>query len=358
MPSTVRLLVNGRGFIGWKSVGISQSIESISGAFGLDVTDRWAGQNQPWPIAEEDECTLEVNGEKVIDGYVDKRAYSIRGAERNLTVSGRDKCAVLVDSSALLSRWQFQNVDALAVTKAICEPFGIKVSLRPGIVLPTVKAKIAISPGEGAFDAIAKVCGAAGVLVVSDGAGGIMLTRAGALRAEALVLGENVLEASVEYDGAERFAKYVVVTQIPGTDKASGKATRVRADAVDLGVRRKDRVLVVQPEAGISAAFARRRADWEARLRAAKAESVSVTVKGWHMPTSGILWPVNAICPVKIPAIGVNGDMLIVSKEMQLNDAGESTTLKLMRPDAFEPEPKAVVGKGGTAWKELAGGAR
>jgi prophage tail gpP-like protein len=36
------------------------------------MSERWAGQKVRWPIVEEDACTLVVDGETLITGFVDQ----------------------------------------------------------------------------------------------------------------------------------------------------------------------------------------------------------------------------------------------------------------------------------------------
>ena len=354
----VHLIVGGTKYGGWKGVRVTRSIESISGSFDLDVTDRWTDFEAYIPIQREDACRVEVAGETVIDGYIEKRGISISASMRSLSFSGRDKAAALVDSSVLIERWSFRNASVLHLAAAVCDPLGIRVSVQPGLVLPKAPAKTVINPGDTGFQVIERAAQAAGVLVVSDGAGGLVITRAGAARATSLIEGQNIKEASVDYDGTSRFARYIVGTQIAGTDRASGIATRIQGEATDQGVRRPERVLLIRPEAGVTADYARRRADWEARIRAAKAGTVSVTVCGWQQP-SGALWPVNALVSIRSPSLGLDGDLLISQVEYSIDDGGgEVTKLSLVRPDAFTPEPTPTVRTGGSgAWKELATGA-
>lgn len=363
--SELFLVVGGRRYSGWKSIRVTSSIESISGSFALDVSDRWSGQDEPWPIAEEDACRVMIDDVVVIDGYVDKRGLSASATTRSLTYSGRDRSGALVDCSAIVeagtvskSKWTFYNVDVVDVARKISEPFGIRVSVQAGLgAVLTRDRKVVVHPGDSCFEVISRMAAAAGVLVVSDTAGGIVITRAGASRAAPLVEGQNVLSASVEYDAADRFHRYLISSQVPGTDEASGEATRVQAEAVDQGVRRTDRVILIRPDKGYSQADSRRRADWEARIRAARAEKVSISVLGWTQP-NGALWPINAITRVVAPRlIGVDGDMLISQVERSIGDAGQVTQIRLVRPDAFTPEPAATVRASGGAWKELAGGA-
>lgn len=356
MSSSLEIVVNGRRYGGWKSIHVTRSIESLSGSFVLEVSDRWGAASEPWPIVEEDACRVEIDGVTVIDGYIDERSLSADANSRALSYSGRDRSAVLVDCSAVLPKWTYYGVKLAEFAAAVAKPFGIAVTLQPGLALPAI-GKVAISPGDSAYEAIRRAAGEEGVLIVSDGAGGVLITRAGHGRAAALVEGQNILAASVAYNGAERFRRYVVSTQAFGTDEAAGDATRIQADATDEGVRRPERVLLLRPERGYSRADARKRADWEARIRAARAETVTITVLGWKQP-SGDLWPLNAIAPVQAPRlIGVDGDMLISQVEHATSDAGQITILRLVRPDAFTPEPQAaVVRSSGGGWKELAKG--
>lgn len=355
MPD-LRLRVNGREFAGWKSARVTRGIESVSGSFELAVSDRWAGQAVAWPIVEEDECTLILEGEHVITGHVDRRTLSLGAEDHSLTVSGRDLAGALVDCSAVLKKWEFLGVPLLALAKKLAEPFGIKVTLQPGLLPPAPPAKLTVDPGDTAFDALERACRLCGVLPISDGKGGVVLTRAGSVRCgTALVQGENVLSASARFDGAGRFRRYIVTGQHPGTDDWDGATVAgVRGEASDPNVRRASRVLLIRAEGGVTIEHAKRRAQWEAKVRAARGDGITVRVQGWTQG-DGKLWPVNARVPVQLPFLGVEGELLITQATHQLDDHGGTTTeLWVRRPDAFLPEP--VVPKG--AWKELVGGVK
>lgn len=356
--SELLLLVGGRRYSGWKSVRVTRSIESLAGSFELEVSDRWGEQDEPWPIVEEDACRVEIDGAVVIDGYIDRRSLQLSGTSRSLSYAGRDRAAALVDSSAILDKWTFRNATVLDVARKVAEPFGVRVSLQAGVTLPKPQRKLVVNPGDSPYEAIRRAAAASGILAVSDGAGGILLARSGTARAQTPLLeGQNVLAASVDYDASERFSRYVVATQVAGTDQAAGPATRIRAEATDQAIRRTNRVLLVQPEAGVTTDYARQRADWEARIRAARAETVTVVVQGWRQARAG-LWPLNALVMVRVPGIGVDGIMLTSEVEHSISEGGEVTQLRLVRPDAFTPEPEAIVKvSSGGAWKELRAGA-
>lgn len=363
MAEDLRLVVNGKSYSGWKSIRVTRTIEGLCGSFALEVSDRW-NQDDPWAIVEGDACRVELEGEVLIDGYVDKRDMSSSATTRTLTYEGRDKALDLVDCSMLVpdaatkgNRWTYYNVNLQQFAEAIAAPHGIKIRVQPGLVLKK-EPKLDAHPGETGFEALKRVAADTGVLLVSNDAGEILITGpTQAERVESLIEGQNIKAAQSSFDVSDRFAKYQISSQPPGTDNASGESCRVQAEAVDLDVKRKNRVLLVRPDKGYDTATARRRADWEARIRAAKSASVTVTVFGWRQ--RGDLWPVNALTRVKAPRmIGIDGDMLISQATLTVDDGGgQETQLKLVRPDAFTPEPKnlaQVSGEG--AWKELAKG--
>ena len=367
MTTDVRLKVGGHEYGGWKSVRVTRGIEAVSGSFDLSISERWPGQSIDWPIHIEDECTLLVAGEPMIVGYVDDKAISYDASSHSITVSGKDWTAALVECSADLDDWEFKNASILTLTQKLCRPFGIDVSLQDGLTVDAV-SKLSVDPGETAFDALDRLCRLAGVLPVSDGAGGLLLTRAGSRRAVTeLVEGKNILAASSEHNATGVYRSYRVLGQRSGSSETHGaNAASVAGSASDLTVRRLERSLLVRADGNVSPAQAQTRAEWEATVRAGRAFSASVTVQGWTQG-NGRPWPVNALVGVRSPLLGIDSDMLIAEATYTLDDGGSKTTLALKRPDAFEPEPvieaeasaQRKVGtkkKTGQPWAELKGG--
>lgn len=335
------LKVHGVEYAGWTAARVTRSIEAISGRFELEVTDRWSEIQEPWPIVEEDECSLEVGGVGVIRGYVDKRTILYAASEHRFSVSGRDRTGALVDCSADLKQWEFRRVPLLSLAQRLTQPFGLEVGLQAGAIIPKPPGKFSVDPGETAFDALESACRLAGLLPVCDGEGGVRLTRAGEERCSTeLIQGENILAASAEYDASGRFHRYVVMSQQAGSDDLGGEAAaRVRASARDENVRRKDRVLIIRPDSAATPAYAQQRAAWEATVRAGRSRRFRVTVQGWHQG-DGTLWPVNARVRLRSSFLGVDDELLITEVVYTLSpEQGTTTELMLMPASAFEPEP-------------------
>lgn len=365
--SKLVLVVNGADYEGWKAVSVTRSMESVAGSFALEVSDRWANQDVSWPIREEDACAVAIVTDDnrrttVIDGYIDRRSPALAGEQSSLGYGGKDRAAVLVECSGIVtgasskgSKWTYNNVSVVEFCRTIAKPFGIPVSVQPGLVLPKVP-RIVTHVGDSAFEMMSKAAHDDQVLLVSDGAGGVVITRAGTTRAAALIQGFNVLGAAGDFDMSDRYYRYLIASQVPGTEEASGEQANVIAEAIDTGVRRQDRVLLIRPEKSYGRADAKRRADWEARTRAARSEKFQITVQGWRQTFGTELWPINALVSVDIPKCGLKGDMIISQVQYLIGEQGEVSVLHVVRPDAFTPEPKAFV-KGEGAWKELRTGA-
>jgi prophage tail gpP-like protein len=358
--ASVSLAVDGAEYQGWKSARVTRGIECISGRFDLEASDRWSGQTPagPRPIAKESSCVLYLEGQPMISGYIDGVSMSYGPADHRLSVSGRDRSGSLVDSSAFLGKWEFIGVPLETLVRRICEPFGIPVTVQSGLKIPRLPTRISIDPGDTAFEAIERACRMCGVLPIAYGEGAIILTRAGSEgTTTALVEGQNILAASATFDASRRYRRYIVTGQHPGNDEYVGDATvRVRGEALDATVRRAERVLVVRAEGSVTPAQAKLRAQWEAKVRAARGDAVTVRVQGWKQG-DGKLWPVNALVPVESPTLGLRGEseMLITEATFSLDEQGGTTTeLRLARPDAFLPEPVVRAAR----YEELAGGVK
>jgi prophage tail gpP-like protein len=358
----VELTVGGKRYGGWESVKISRSIEALAGSFSLSISEKWAGQDQPWPIGEGDECVISIAGVSVITGFIDRRSPTLEADTRSLTVEGRDRSGDVVDCSAQLGAWQFKNVNVLNLASKICEPYGVRVSLQPGLVAEsvTLPKKHSIDPGDTAAAALENLCRIAGLLAIPDGFGGLVLSRTGTDRlATNLVEGRNILRGSATFDAAGRFRTYEVMGSHKGRNDLSGKqAAGVKGTATDLNAR-DGRTLIIRPEHNVTGSLAKSRAEWEAATRSARGDSVRVTVQGWVESVFDPVWPINHLVEIRSPSLGVNGDMLIAGVTLTQDlSGGTLTELDLRNPKAFTPDPTiAKAGGGGNRyWKEIVRG--
>lgn len=347
MADVVRLAVDGAEYAGWKRVRIERSVDTISGVFGLDVSDRWRAGTQPWPIKPGAECALTVDGEPLITGYVDAVRPSFDATTRSLAVSGRDKAADMVDSSALNDPDSWTDITIGRLASELAKPFGITVTDESGDAqtFPLVK----IQPGETAFEILERYARQRGVLAISNGQGGIVLTVPGQRRADvALQQGVNILKASGTADHSQRFSEYLVTGQTAGTDTVFGTdAAQVEGRARDENVRTARRLLIVAQNSA-DAANLQAMAQWESIVRAARGSPLSITVQGWRQEPGGRLWQPGELVQVSSAWLQLAEpiDFLINAVAFSKSGDGTLTDLELLRPDAYKPQPAVPEGKG------------
>lgn len=369
------LRVGGQVFAGWKGVRVHTSLEQIAGTFALALTERWPNQPTAWVIPPGEFCQVEIGGEPVIAGYVDAVSVSYDAGSHEIKASGRDRTGDLVDCSAPSTAFSGQTFAAIA--SALTQPYGIVVydetELGRKLTLKEKKAgkkgtppkkpraagrlpKQACQNGESVHKTLEKLARSEGVLLVSDGEGGLLITRAGLGGDCATVLefGKNILRASLEHSHANLYSEITVKGQsaAPGSGKfdvsnAQPKHTVTRAKTVTTGnseiTRYRPLILVAETQA--DGQRCRQRAEWEAANRESKAKRISLTVQGWR-ESDGKLWRINRRVRVVCPWLRVDGWWLIAGVDFSLEEGGSLTALTLVGEKVFDllpeiPEPQA-----------------
>ena len=331
MSDVFGLRIGGKTFTGWTRASVRRSLEAVAGKFELGAADR-----PGFPVEVGAEAVLTVDGEEVATGFVDRVSKTL--ARRELRVEGRDRTADLVDCSAIVPPYEFQDEGLSAIAAKLCDPFGIEVVLASdeGDRFP----RFAVHPGEAAFEAIERGCRLRGLLATTDGLGRLVLQRpvgeeVGAVLVERL----NVLDASIDLDGSQRFRDYLVLSH----DGANGDPEALEAPdgrATDEGAR-AGRALVVLAEGAATAATCAKRATWEAAVRSARAARLSVSVAELRAGRDGPLWRPGLLALVSIPTLRTEGRMLVSEVEISQGKADGSGTraeLQLVRPDAYALE--------------------
>lgn len=338
MAHDVQLTIAGTRYGGWKSLRARRSIEEAAGSFELGVSEIWPEQDTPREIRPFNPCALSIDGEIIITGAVDTISAGIMARDHFFSVTGRDKSADLVDCSAQHAKGEWRNarLDQIARDLAAANGISIKVDADVGAVFP----QWAIQEGESAFACIERAARMRGLLLLPDGAGGLVLGKAGTERIEtAIVMGgddANALECIVSNDASQRYQTYVVKGQRAGTDAAYGSAaSSIKGTAKDAGVTRA-RTLVIVADDETDPAGLKKRAEWEATVRAARALTVQVMVQGWTHP--GGLWLMNRLVPLRAPALRIDRDLLIRDIEYILDRGGTFTRMTLTPAEAYTPQ--------------------
>jgi len=346
VADALSLLIDGRLYGGWTGVSVSRSIETVSGAFEVQLADRWLGQELRWPIRPGMACEARIGDDSVVSGYVDEAELSLDDGSHSIRITGRDKTGDLVDCSAVHSPGQWSGLRLEEIARILVRPFGVEVRALTDTGAPFSPFKL--QPGESVFESIERMCRMRAVLAMSDGHGGLLLSRAGTDRcAEDLREGKNLLSASAQYSMKDRHSEYIVLGQSPSKDGDSADvAAHPKASARDAGVPRH-RPLVVMAE-GASHGRLGDRAEWESSVRAGRALRVTASVQGWRQ-NDGSLWPINRLVRVVSETLGLDDILLIASTRFSLDERGSRTEMSLSRPDAYRLLEELPKGKKGAA---------
>jgi prophage tail gpP-like protein len=342
----LRLVLGGRRFEGWKKVAVELSIQAGCGAFDLQVSVRQ--DRAGFAAVEAGEASeIRIGDDLVITGYVDQVDRQIDAQEHQISVAGRDKVADLVDCCPDVGNdtpAEWRNVNIAEVAQQLAKPFGIAV--RVDVDTGARLERVAINPGQTAYEVIERLCRYRQLLPISDGRGSLLLTRGGTRRASSeLAIPGNGLRARFTDSRQDRFSAYTAKGQSFDLLGSLGiQAATAVGRAKDPQISRFRPLLLVADNA-VDSGQCEERARWEALTRAARGKVVEFEVRGWRQQ-SGELWPLNALVPARCATLGISGEFLIVGVAYILDDGGARTRLRLMRKDAFqvlrEPEVSAV----------------
>ncbi|XQE65766.1 phage baseplate assembly protein [Pseudomonas sp. P3C3] len=343
--SEVMLIVDGKDWGGWKGYRINLGMQQLAGRFDLTLTERWAGQATAREIPEGAPCTLHYDGELLITGHVDRVGPTYNSQDHSISVSGRDKTADLVDCSAPATQWIGRGLADVA--RELCAPFGINVIDLAGANAPFRSLKP--NDGETVFEMLDQAARIRGVLLITDGKGNLVITRAGQARAkDDLVLGRNINTGAPNRDLTDVYSHYTLKGQSQGSDDWYGEqAAAVLATAVDKRIKRY-RPLTLIADGPLDPAAARQRVTWERNVRWGRSQAISYTLIG-HRQSNGELWRHNTLATVFDDYSYLRGaERLITDINYILDEQGERVEPTVMPREAFEvlsiPEPEATDG--------------
>lgn len=338
MPSENLLLtVDGYDYGGWTSVDVTLSMETASGSFSVELTERWPGQDVSRPIRPGARCSVHAGRDALITGWVDDVIVSYGPSSHAVVVSGRDVSGDLVDSSAASGEWAAVSLDRIVA--AVAQPFAIRVGKSTSIGAPFDRFRI--EEGETAWGAIERACKMRGVLCLSDGKGRLILSRASAGSPVAIVRGGpegTVISASATYSDRGRYSEYRVKGQRQVDDKASPEsAAHGEAIVQDGGVSRYRPRTIIAEDPGDSGSLMDR-AQWEAKVARGRARTADLTVHGWR-DANGDIWRPNRLVRVDCDWLRMADDMLVSSVRLRQSESGTLADLSLVHPDTFAEAP-------------------
>lgn len=329
----VELKLGGRKFGGWKDIDVSLDLDSGASTFKLGVTKRDPERNEDWTIQADEPCEVLIGGETVITGYTDRIESDLSAEAHSIAVSGRSKAADLVDCSAVATPGSWQGKTIGAIAAELAKPFDVAVKVEGDQGAPL--RKFSIQQGETVWEAITRMAQHRALLPISRADGSVALITAkpeGA--AVRLVEGSNLKTIRGHHDVSERFSQYIVKGQSAGDDELNGKAAaQPKAESADPAVRRY-RPLIVVAEEQADAATLKKRAQWEATVRAARAQEATAELVGWRRD-DGQLWAFLHKVDLDAPSVFISDTLMVAGVRFVVDDQGRRVELRLVRPESY-----------------------
>lgn len=332
------LKINGYDYKGWKSVSLTKSLESVADKFELELTD--IHDDGFRPIRAGSECTIELDDELVLTGYIDNMRPVYDAGQRSVQAIGRSKTADLVDCSLPIAEQEkneFNNKTFMEVAQALVKPFGLEAITDVDGFDSSIRVE-RIDPGQKIYSYLVDQARLHAVRLTCDEAGDLFITRAGNERiATPLILGQNILSAEGDFSMQDRFSHYYTSGQQSGWSNNNGAASaHIAGQAEDVRMRYRPTVIVVDDAPGL--AKMKQRAEWQRNVNYGRSRQVTYVVAGWQHEDD--IWRTNRLVKVIDGYMGIIDQWLLINElEYVLDDEGEKTNLTLIPPEALQLIP-------------------
>jgi len=345
----VSLLIGGRVHAAWTRYSVSSDLLTPASAWHVSLG--LPHGEMPPSVRPGAPVIVQVGADTVMTGYVDQVAHEV-SKTHTLRMNGRDAASVLVDCSAPIFVGRSMSLADIAQT--VVRALGIanvRIDASAG-----VSEKVAIEPGDTAWDALAKASEANGLWpwFAPDGTlivGGPDYT---ASPVASLILRRdgrenNVTSLSVDVSIARRYSDVTVLGQAHGTESA-GSAHALQSVMHDADVPLYRPKIVLEGDAPNADACQRKAKKLLADGRL-DGLTIAAQVRG-HRTSSGALWTPGQRVHVLSEPHGIDGVYFLMARTMTGGRGAPSTTQLTLKEDGVwipEKTPKKAGGLGSKA---------
>lgn len=342
--------VNGLDFRGWTDISVTRVLGELCADFSFSAIDFPKDDIKKVTIGSEIEILIKTDSRefKVLTGYINRTERSSSEQGYVFGFAGRDKTSDLVGCSAIYPNNTWARKSVSDIIADLCSPFSIGVDSIDIARNDPIIEKFSIKSGETVFDAIDRLCKAYGILPTTDINGDLVLTNIGILRAETqLIDGINLKTFSAIEDDSDRYSTYIAKGQARGIGGDWLRNTiDIRGEAIDNQVLRY-RPMVFMVERHTTRTDIQRQVNWEAQIRAGRAEGFTCVLPGWQQDPKNPLsepWAINSLVEIQSDTFGLSAEMIISSVNYASNEAtGRVVNLELSPPEIFAADPGDVI---------------
>jgi len=351
MKDDLSLIINGAVISGWETIRVTRGIERFPSDFSVEMTERYPGEAQSYfdVMQSGDPVTVKLGADTVLTGYVDRFIPTYTPNQHSITVTGRSKCADLVDCSAEYPKGQIVNATVKEIAEKLAQPYGITVKqLTPEKVVPdyagkgstTIIPQLNLDFIETPYEIIEQVCRYMTLLAYDSVDGNLVLSQAGSGKmASGFKEGVNVQRATMSFAMDQRFSNYQVLLMNFWPYGDLGDSGNLVTTSKDPGVTRHRLKNIISGSGAAGIDVAKQRGKWEAARRYGRSQVLTLKCDSWR-DAAGTLWEPNTLAPVDLPGMKLHGKMWLISEVTYFRDnLGTSADLVLMLPSAFTVQP-------------------
>lgn len=341
MADDLILIVGGRSLSGWDRLRVTRGVERMPSDFMLTMTERYSGELD-FIVQPGDPCLVQLDTDLVVTGYVDRVVPEIQDKTHTIAVTGRGKCADLVDCSGIWPGYQISATNALDIALKLGKPYGITATnlSDAGPRIPQFN----LNPGETAYSVIERVCRFAALLVYEGADGNIILSRIGSKKAASgFTEGVNVQSASLARSMDQRYSEYDCMLQSVAIHQDVGRGSFMKSKAFDKNVSRYRNMLIIAESGAAGQEITIKRVQWEMARRFGRSFSLRLVTDGWR-DSAGHLYEPNMLVDLSLPTLKCDGVTWVISEVNYLLDetSGNTCEMTIMPQEAFLPQPQLL----------------
>lgn len=332
--NTVSLKVNGKLYKGWLSVEITSKLQTLARRFSVSATRTLdSNGDKTNGIVPGDLVEVFIGEDKVLTGYVMRKAVSYTATGINITISGASK-PIDLEQCCLPDGYptSFKNQTHLDNLQSVCKPYGINVIDEVG---NTNKCDFEIKPTETIKDAIVAYLQKHSLLIGDNENGDIVIREAGSDGAspEALEVGKNILSGERVQDHSALFSEFVVLGQATNAlSELPTTSNQLKAVESYSGCRK--RTSVTQGPGNSSQQGLHKKAVSLRDISVGKSNILTYSVRGWRQ-SNGDLWQINQKIIVTDDYLGFRGDLLVSGVRLSMMSSGMTASLTLEPDESF-----------------------
>ena len=343
------LEVGGVQYTNFTTARCELRLDSLSSTFSFGAV---APDGVTLPIKGGDPCKVYADGDLILTGFVEVISVSYDSQGHQITISGRDKTADLLDST--LGAVDDIRADGLALKKLI-ELIIAALGLTLTVIdeanpepFNSAEDLATPEPGDNAFSFLEGYARKRQVLLTSNGEGNIVIAKNSGItspgRVQHVIGAEdnNVMSSTYSFDTTGRFNSYklssnltpVALNLAGDTDLAS--SVNQSGGTIDSEIR-VGRQLVIIAEQPSSSGVCGDRAKWEADIRRARGLIYSAKVPGFRIGWDvDDLWQINRVYQIVDDFVGKVEPMLSNSVVFSIDvDSGRNTEIGFVGKNAY-----------------------